>query len=116
MSKYDGIAIQSRFPSGPADLDHEAPSPGPGFRLTEAQRRALSTRLMLQAPRDVSPKLMMRIRMDLDSRVRGLPPGAFMALDGLRLLAEQGNIVARDLFDNESRRLGLTRPFSVYRA
>lgn len=112
-ARSESAFVRARFPVGPADLSHETPSVTPGFRLTEAQRRALSTRLMLQNPRpDMTAKQMAAIRADLDSRVRGLPTGAFMALDSLRLLAEQGNIVARDLFDSESERLGLTRPFT----
>lgn len=85
-----------------------------GLVLTEQQRRMLSTRLMLQAPTTLSPRQLAAVRRDLDSRVAGLPPGAFMALDALRLLADQGNVVAADLFDSESRKLGLTRPFHTF--
>lgn len=77
--------------------------------FTEQQRRQLSTRLMAQAPRDLSPAQVAAVRKDLDRRVKGLPPDVFMALDALRLLAEQGNTVARDLFMDESDRLGLTQ-------
>lgn len=91
------------------------PALPPGLRFTETQRRALSTRLMLQAPKNLTVDQITRVRRDLDSRVRGLEPGMFMALDGLRLLADQGNEVAKWLFDRESARLGLTRPFSSYR-
>lgn len=94
-------------------LGRPAPaSPGPGFQLTEAQRKALSNRLMLQAPIDLSPSQILSIARDLDARVAGLPPGAFMALDALRLLADQGNEVAKDLFEHGSWQLGLTRPFA----
>lgn len=86
-----------------------------GLTLTEQQRRMLSTRLMLQAPAGLTPKQIANVARDLDSRVRGLPPGAFMALDALRLLADAGNRVADYLFDQESERLGLTRPFHTYR-
>ena len=94
------------------DLPVEPPR---GFVLPEYARRAFSSRLMLQAPHDASPRELAAIRRDLDSRVRGLPQGAFMALDALRLLADQGNAVAADLFDSESRRLGLVRPVTSYR-
>jgi len=86
-----------------------------GLVLTERQRRQLSTRLMLQLPADLSPRQIKNIATDLDRRVRGLPPGAFMALDALRLLADGGNIVAADLFDSECRKLGLTRPLMSFR-
>lgn len=87
-----------------------------GLTLTEAQRQALSTRLMLQAPGPtrITVRQLAAIRADLDSRIAGLPPGAFMALDALRLLADQGNEVAKYLFDSESERLGLTRPFITF--
>jgi hypothetical protein len=79
--------------------------------FTPEQRRQLATRLMLQAPRDLSPRQIKAVADDLDRRVRGLPPGAFMALDALRLLADAGNVVAEDLFIHESQRLGLTSTF-----
>lgn len=81
-----------------------------GLVLTDLQARQLSTRLMLQMPRNLTPRQIANIARDLDRRVRGLPPGAFMALDSLRLLAEGGNQLAADMFDMESEKLGLTRP------
>jgi hypothetical protein len=81
-----------------------------GLTLTEQQRRQLSTRLMLQMPKDLTPRQIANIARDLDSRIAGLPPGAFMALDALRLLADGGNQVAAYLFDQQSEKLGLTRP------
>jgi len=82
-----------------------------GLVLTAQQARMLSTRLMLQAPTNLSPRQIAAVAADLDSRIKGLPPGAFMALDALRLLADAGNEVAAWLFDHESAKLGLTRPF-----
>lgn len=84
------------------------------FELTEAQARAFSTRLMLQRPElfGISEREQKRIAAELDRRVKGLPPGAFMALDALRLLADQGNVTAAFLFDHESEKLGLTRPMT----
>lgn len=84
---------------------------GRGLVLTDQQRRLLSTRLMLQAPKGLTPRQIKNIADDLDRRVKGLPPGAFMALDALRLLADGGNKVADTLFDSECAKLGLTRPF-----
>jgi len=81
-----------------------------GLQLTEQQRRQLSTRLMLQMPKDLTPRQIANIARDLDRRIKGLPPGAFMALDALRLLADGGNEVAAYLFEIESEKLGLTRP------
>ena len=86
-----------------------------GLRLTPQQAQQLSTRLMLQAPKHLTPRQIKAVADDLDRRIRGLPPGAFMALDALRLLADGGNAVAEFLFDHESKELGLTRPFSSYR-
>lgn len=79
------------------------------LEFTDQQRKQLATRLMLQHPRDLSPAQVAAVRKDLDSRIKGLEPGTFMALDALRLLAEQGNTVAADLFMDESDRLGLTQ-------
>lgn len=88
--------------------------PPAGFRLPEHARKAFSSRLMLQAPAGLTPAQVESIRRDLDTRVDGLEQGAFMALDALRLLADQGNEVAKDLFDAASADLGLTRPFHSY--
>jgi hypothetical protein len=85
------------------------------LELSEQHRRQLSTRLMLQLPADASAREVARVRADLDRVVMGLPGDVFMALDALRLLADQGNEIAKDLFDFESRRLGLTRPMFSFR-
>lgn len=83
------------------------------FELTEAQARAFSTRLMPKKVAIDMPERQRRaIQRELDNRVKGLPPGAFMALDALRLLADQGNVTAAYLFDLESAKLGLTRPYT----
>ncbi|HEY6014249.1 MAG TPA: hypothetical protein VIU37_09580 [Candidatus Limnocylindrales bacterium] len=91
------------------------PVPTTGFRLPEHVRRAFSSRLMLQAPAGLAPEQIAKLARELDSVVDGLDQGAFMALDAMRLLADQGNEVAKDLFDAMSADLGLTRPFSSYR-
>lgn len=92
-----------------------APVAPRGFLLPEVARLAFSSRLMLQAPRGLTAQQINNVRRDLDSRIDGLPPGAFMALDALRLLADAGNEIAAEIFDLESAKLGLTRPFSSYR-
>lgn len=84
------------------------------MRLDPAARAVLATRLMLQAPEGLTPKQIKNVADDLDRRIRGLPPGAFMALDSLRLLADQGNSFATYLLEYESKRLGLTEPFVTY--
>jgi hypothetical protein len=40
----------------------------------------------------------------------GLPFDVLMALESIRQLAEQGNVVARTLYEMERERLGLDRP------
>lgn len=85
------------------------------LELTERQRQQLSTKLMLQLPAGVPPRELAAVRRDMDRVVKGLPGDVFMALDALRLLADQGSAIAADLFDSECRRLGLTRPLFSYR-
>lgn len=85
------------------------------LELTEKQRRALSTRLMVQAPRGLSASQIANVRRDMDRVVNGLPGDVFMALDMLRLLADQGNVLAADLFDQEVEKLGLTKKFTSFR-
>lgn len=83
-----------------------------GLVLTDRQARQLSNRLMLQRPdyAGLTPKQIKHVAADLDRRIRGLPAGAFMALDALRLLADGGNEVAEVVFEMETERLGLTTP------
>jgi hypothetical protein len=69
---------------------------------------------MLQAPVGLTPRQIANVARDLDRRVLGLPPGAFMALDALRLLADGGNQMAQALLLDESEALGLTVPFRSY--
>lgn len=80
------------------------------LELPEHVRRAFSDRLMLQVPIAPSERERARVRRDMDAAVMGLPGDVFMALDALRLLADQGNEVAKILFDSECEKLGLTRP------
>jgi hypothetical protein len=107
--------MRARSDAAVQPLARPAPA-APGFVLPEHVRQAFSSRLMVQAPANLTPKQIGRIRDDLDRRVRGMEPGMFMALDGLRLLADQGNEVAKTLFDSECRRLGLiSRTYSMPR-
>lgn len=84
-----------------------------GLVLTEQQRQLLSNRLMLQAPAGLTARQIRNVANDLDRRIKGLPPGAFMALDALRLLADGGNDLAAYLLEFETERLGLTSPLRM---
>lgn len=70
------------------------------FTLTEEERRALSTRLMVQPPG--SPQ-----SWDERKRINGLPMDVLLLLESLRLLADQGNKVAAFLYEKERQRFGL---------
>lgn len=85
------------------------------LHLPEHVRREFSTRLMLQLPpAALTERQKAEIRADMNRVVMGLPGDVFMALDALRLLAEQGNDVAADLFATECDKLGLTKKFFSY--
>ncbi len=73
------------------------------FELTEEQRKALSTRLMVQPPG--TPQ-----HWDERKRLNGLPFDVLLCLESLHLLAEQGNKVAEALYERERERFGLARP------
>jgi hypothetical protein len=79
--------------------------------FTERQRIQLSNEIMVQAPKNLSPSQLAVVRRDMDRRVKGLPGDVFMALDALRMHADQGNRVAREVFENECEKLGLTTTF-----
>lgn len=77
--------------------------------LTPHQRAHLANRIMLQSPVDVSPAEIAAHQRGLDRSLNGIPGDILFALDALRLLADQGNVVARDLFQMEIERMGLTQ-------
>lgn len=83
--------------------------------FSERERQLLSNEIMVQAPIGLTPNQLRAIRRDMDKRVRGLPGDVLMALDALRLHADQGNRVAKWLFNREVERLGLTTTFTSYR-
>lgn len=85
------------------------------LELSDQHRRQLSTKLMLQLPAGASLAEIVRVRRDMDRVVNGLPGDVFMALDALRLLADQGSPIAKWLFDSECEKLGLTRPMFSFR-
>jgi len=76
--------------------------------LTEAQRRALSTRIMLQMPREVGRDDAKFIARLVEKTLNGIPGDVLFTLDAIRLLADQGNVVAQELFEMEIERLGFT--------
>lgn len=86
----------------------------PGFTLTEHQRVHIANRLMLQLPNDTPVRELAAFRASIEKAVNGIPGDVLFALETLRLLADQGNVVARDLFDDEVERLGLTRAIRSY--
>lgn len=78
------------------------------------ERWLLSTRIMVQAPQGMTTEQIRSTQAFVGRAVKGLPPDVFMMLDALRLLADQGNDIAKALFDRECAALGLTRPFASY--
>jgi len=72
------------------------------LELTESQRLALQTRLIVQKP---PPGMTLDI-----VRINGLPSDVLFALEALRLLAEQGNQVAAYMYDDERKKLGIATP------
>lgn len=79
------------------------------LKLTEHARLHIASRLMLQAPTTATPAQLAEFRRFLDQKFNGIPGDVLITLDAIRLLADQGNLVARDLFDSEVERLGMTR-------
>lgn len=77
--------------------------------LPEHARLHIANRLMLQQPVDQTPEQLAEYGRFLARKFNDIPGDVLITLDALRLLADQGNRVARDLFDDEVERLGLTR-------
>jgi hypothetical protein len=77
--------------------------------LTPHQRLHLQNRIMLQSPKEASPAEIAAHQRGLERSLNGIPGDVLFALDALRLLADQGNVVARDLFQMEIERMGLTQ-------
>jgi hypothetical protein len=72
--------------------------------LTEPQRRAMATRVMVQGPTTSIPELARSRR-----RIEGLPVDVLFALEALALLAEQGNDIAKKILADERVKLGIDR-------
>lgn len=82
---------------------------GSGLHLTPHQRMHLENRIMLQGTKGMAEADVAAVRRTLTRTLNGIPGDVLFALDALRLLADQGNVVAADLFDHEIIRLGLSR-------
>jgi hypothetical protein len=80
------------------------------FHFTEEQRQALSSRLIVQPPPSAAAVERHADIARQRKRIEGLPIDVLEALEALRLLAEQGNLVARELYSIERERLGIDRP------
>jgi hypothetical protein len=64
---------------------------------------------MLQLPDGLTEAQVLAHRRFLEQTFNGIPGDVLFTLDAIRLLADQGNKIAADLFDEECVRLGLTR-------
>lgn len=75
--------------------------------LTEKQRLRLQSRLLIQppGPGQSLPDI---------GRIRAMPNDVLLALEALRNLAEQGNIVAQDLYMSERKKLGIDQPLRMF--
>lgn len=78
--------------------------------FSEAERKALSKRLLVQPPPSLDAVRQHRLIHDQLKRIEGLPIDVLETLEAIRLLAEQGNEVAKDLYDTEREKLGIDRP------
>ncbi len=83
-------------------LKEELNPRGKGMVLTAEFRARVegNMRLKLQPPE--GPQ-----RGEFNRRISGLPGDVLLALEAIRALAEQGNDVAKHLYESETKRLGL---------
>lgn len=80
------------------------------LHFTEEERRALSRRLLVQPPpSEDAVRAHQEIQRQL-GRIEGLPIDVLETLEAIRLLAEQGNKVAEELYMSERERLGIDLP------
>lgn len=86
-----------------------------GLRLTPHQLAHLRTRLMVQPPGPDNMPESMEAITERSRRITGIPPDVLLTLEAIHLLAEQGNIAARWLYEQERIRLGIDRPSYHYR-
>lgn len=82
----------------------------PHLVLTEAQRKAFSTRLMPQPPTSPGDVANAQRYWKEVGRVAGFSADVLLVLNSILELAEQGNEVAQRLYMSECRRLDITFP------
>jgi len=78
-----------------------------GLILSDAQRRALATRLMVQPPRSLADIAEFQRYSRSVERISGFPSDVLTTLESIYLLADQGNVVAQGLYMSECKRLGI---------
>lgn len=88
-------------------------NPNP-FRLSEAQRQALSDTLLLQKPPSAQARETFAELMRRRKTIEGIPVDVLFTLEAIRQQAEQGNKVAEWLYWRERERLGIDRPRSFH--
>jgi hypothetical protein len=91
-------------PENPFNPSHQP------LRFTEAQRQALSTRLMVQKPPDAVAQETFAELMRMRQTIENIPVDVLFTLEAIRTLAEQGNEVAKRLYWKERERLGIDVP------
>ncbi len=81
----------------------------PRIRLTRQQTALIESRgrTLVQPPTEADAKVVREIQLHRPVAAGKLPFDVVFTLEALRHLADQGNAVAKDLYDYETRRLGL---------
>ena len=90
------------------------PKPERGWHLTPAQRAmVVQGRNMIQPPGPDDAKAIaanMRAMSATGRGTGGVPPDVLMTLEALRQLAEQGNLAAKWLYEEERAKFGISTP------
>ncbi len=84
-----------------------------GLRLTPAVRRQLARRgrTVVVPPTPEQAASLREVEREGHVRtVEGIPLDVLMTLEALRVLADQGNMLAAHIYERERRRLGIDRP------
>lgn len=80
------------------------------IHFSEAERRALSTRLIVQPPASAREVERHQELARQRRRIEGLPIDVLETLDAIRVLADSGNKVAQELYMVEREKLGIDLP------
>lgn len=80
------------------------------LHFTEAERQALSKRLLVQPPANRAQVEAHQAAQSRLKTIEGLPIDVLETLEAIRILAEQGNLVAQALYETERIKLGIDRP------